>query len=121
MSQGGPWCEPLEALTRTWREEGEAFKQIREMAAGDDPCYSHAIFQKVFCTDIAKLLDLGLEEVWRSRAAPVPLSMDLSSLRPWGADEAKGGPDEGQIWPLEKWAALFLASYGHTAAPSTNA
>ncbi|KAF8066301.1 SAE2 [Scenedesmus sp. PABB004] len=99
--------------------EAASFFQLGE---GEEPlAYAVRVFERLYCTDIQKVLTM--EELWKARAPPTPLA--LASLLPdpgaavapaagpappgAGVHRALGLRDQG-VWAPRDAAAVFLAS-----------
>jgi len=91
------------------RREAEALKEIKG-ALGTEG-FAEKVFEKVFNEDIRRLL--GMEDMWKSRKAPVPLSW-----RDWDAEGGRPAPaDDQRIWELRENIAVFKDRY-HTPDPA---
>ncbi|KAI1491951.1 SUMO-activating enzyme subunit uba-2 [Biscogniauxia mediterranea] len=87
------------------RKESEALRQIRESVGTDK--FPQMLFDKVFHTDISRLL--SMEEMWKSRKPPEPLKYETVMAQ---ASEAIASKDaiikDGQsVWSLEQNLVVF--------------
>ncbi|KAI0594259.1 SUMO-activating enzyme subunit uba-2 [Biscogniauxia sp. FL1348] len=87
------------------RKESEALRQIRESVGTDK--FPQMLFDKVFYTDISRLL--SMEEMWKSRKPPEPLKYETVMAQ---ASEAIASKDaiikDGQsVWSLEQNLVVF--------------
>lgn len=88
----------MEALAR----ESEELKNIKSSAGSPD--YAKKVFEKVFNTDIYRLL--SMDSMWKNRTKPTPLSYDtleesLKENMECEEQEAQGLPDQ-KVWSLEE-------------------
>ena len=88
------------------KKEAEALKAIKE--AMGTPSFAEKVFEKVFNTDIHRLL--SMQDMWKTRKPPVPLSYTDYSL-PSNSEIAKLAVDDQKIWDLAANIAVFKHSY----------
>jgi ubiquitin-like 1-activating enzyme E1 B len=84
------------------QKEAQALKKIRETMGTDD--FAKKVFDKVFTDDIERLR--GMEDMWKSRTAPVPLiyaqlSQDASTV------DAEISSNDQNVWSLVENFAMF--------------
>ncbi|KAG1456510.1 hypothetical protein G6F56_006814 [Rhizopus delemar] len=99
-------AKELEALAR----ESEELKNIKSSAGSPD--YAKKVFEKVFNTDIYRLL--SMDSMWKNRTKPTPLSYDtleesLKENMECEEQEAQGLPDQ-KVWSLEENFLAFKQS-----------
>jgi ubiquitin-like 1-activating enzyme E1 B len=87
-------------------EEAQALKKIRNSVGTSD--FPRLIFEKVFTQDIERLR--SMEDMWKSRKAPAPLSFEDLSL---AAKEMDGSvAQNGQkTWSIAENFAVFVDRY----------
>ncbi|KAI9249534.1 hypothetical protein BY458DRAFT_525497 [Sporodiniella umbellata] len=99
-------AKELEALAR----EAEELKDIK--ASAGSPDYAKKVFDKVFNTDICRLL--SMESMWKTRAKPTPLTFDdlektLCEKQNVTETEIQGLPDQ-KVWDLTENFLAFKQS-----------
>ncbi|KAI1496173.1 SUMO-activating enzyme subunit uba-2 [Biscogniauxia marginata] len=87
------------------KKESEALRKIRESVGTDK--FAQMLFDKVFDTDISRLL--SMEDMWKSRKPPEPLKYETAMAR---ASETIASKDavieDGQkVWSLEENLVVF--------------
>ncbi|RUS20081.1 hypothetical protein BC937DRAFT_86396 [Endogone sp. FLAS-F59071] len=99
-------AKEIEAL----KQETEELKAIKAAAGTED--YSRKVFEKVFTTDITRLL--SMEDVWNTRKPPIPLQFDeLHSMMDVQASEGHGqvaGLKDQQLWTVKENFDVFQDS-----------
>lgn len=88
------------------KKEAEALKAIKE--AMGTPSFASKVFEKVFNTDIHRLL--SMQDMWKTRKPPVPLSYTDYSF-PSDSEIAKLAADDQKVWDLAANIAVFKHSY----------
>jgi len=88
------------------KKEAEALKAIKE--AMGTPDFASKVFEKVFNTDIHRLL--SMQDMWKSRKPPVPLSYTDYPLPSTGAEIAQLAADDQKVWDLAANIAVFKHS-----------
>ena len=98
-------AEELEALSR----ETEELKQIKA-AMGTD-AYARKVFDKVFTSDIERLL--SMESMWEHREKPTALF--FNDIEKEVADESKNVNESGlrdqRVWSLKECLDMFKDRY----------
>ena len=85
------------------RREAEALKEIKGALGTEE--FAEKVFEKVFNEDIRRLV--GMEDMWKSRKPPVPLSW-----RDWNAEGGRAAAaDDQRIWELRDSIAVFKDRY----------
>ncbi|KAI1632442.1 SUMO-activating enzyme subunit uba-2 [Biscogniauxia mediterranea] len=87
------------------RKESEALRQIRESVGTDK--FPQMLFDKVFHTDISRLL--SMEEMWKSRKPPEPLKYETVMAQASDAIASKDAiiKDGQSVWSLEQNLVVF--------------
>src|SRR5271170_7307671 len=94
------------------KKEAEALKAIKE--AMGTPDFAAKVFEKVFYTDIHRLI--SMQDMWKSRKQPTPLSY-IDYPLPSDADIAKLAADDQKVWDLAANIAVFKHSYPPSPQP----
>ena len=84
------------------KKEAEALKAIK--AAMGTPEFASVVFEKVFNTDIQRLLSMS--DMWKSRTPPTPLKFEDYTL-PIDEQIAKTAMDDQRVWDLHANIAVF--------------
>ena len=87
------------------RREAQALKRIRESMGSDS--FAKEVFEKVFKEDIERLR--GMEDMWKTRKPPQPLSYDALQQEATIIDTAISALDQ-QVWRLIENFAVFKDS-----------
>jgi ubiquitin-like 1-activating enzyme E1 B len=87
------------------RREAQALKRIRESMGSDS--FVKEVFEKVFKEDIERLR--GMEDMWKTRKPPQPLSYDALQQEATIIDTAISTLDQ-QVWRLIENFAVFKDS-----------
>lgn len=95
--------DDLEEIKKLKEEERE-LKVLRENSDKKD--YAEKIFEKVYSTDIKRLL--MNEETWKNRDKPSPL--DLKQLNKPGTAIPQGLDKTHKLWTLEQAVSVFLTN-----------
>ncbi|KAI8981889.1 hypothetical protein BDF20DRAFT_817446 [Mycotypha africana] len=103
-------AQELAALKR----ETEELKCIKE-AAGS-PLYTKKIFDKVFKTDIERLL--SMESMWKNRKKPTPLNYEslVETMEDNSTNEASSGLADQRVWTLKENFEMYKNSATRLAA-----
>jgi ubiquitin-like 1-activating enzyme E1 B len=88
------------------KKEAEALKAVKE--AMGTPDFASKVFEKVFNTDIHRLL--SMHDMWKSRKPPTPLSYTDYPPPPDG-EIATLVADDQKVWDLADNIAVFKYSY----------
>lgn len=84
------------------RREANALNEIRNSMGHED--FSRKVFEKVFKTDIERLL--GIEWMWKERQAPELLNFDM--LEEESTSVSPGvSIDDQRVWTLAENFAVF--------------
>ncbi|WEW56879.1 E1 ubiquitin-activating protein uba2 [Emydomyces testavorans] len=94
-------AEEIEKL----RQEAQALKEIRNSMGSSD--FSKKVFDKVFAQDIVRLR--GMEDMWKNRKAPEPLSYDSLENEATLVDSLISTHDQ-KTWTLVENFAVFKDS-----------
>ncbi|KAF7727004.1 E1 ubiquitin-activating protein uba2 [Apophysomyces ossiformis] len=109
-------AKELEALAR----ETEELKKIKAAAGTDE--YARMVFEKVFVSDINRLLEM--KDMWKNRSPPTPLDYDsieieaeieLSNREEVGVSSSSGLTDQN-VWPLWQSFDVFRDSLSRLSA-----
>src|SRR5947207_10828992 len=82
--------------------EAEALKEIKQSIGTKD--FANKVFEKVFNTDIQRLLSMS--DMWKSRTPPKPLEYAAFTLPDEEASAALAKDDQ-PIWDLQTNVAVF--------------
>lgn len=87
------------------KKESEALKKIRESVGSDE--FPELVFNKVFKQDIERLR--SMEDMWKSRKAPLPLDYKTVISQAEEAFAAKEAilQDGQKVWTLEESLVVF--------------
>jgi ubiquitin-like 1-activating enzyme E1 B len=88
------------------KKEADALKAIK--AAIGTPEFASVVFEKVFNTDIQRLLSMS--DMWKSRTPPTPLKYGAYSI-PSNEQIAKTAMDDQRVWDLPANIAVFKLRY----------
>ncbi|CAO0799477.1 unnamed protein product [Mucor circinelloides] len=101
-------AQELAALSRETAE----LKQIKEAAGSAD--YAKKVFDKVYNTDINRLL--SMESMWAKRAKPTPLDYDTLERESAAAETSTVGLADQKVWTLKENFEMFKDSVVRLAA-----
>ncbi|EEP79793.1 hypothetical protein UREG_04639 [Uncinocarpus reesii 1704] len=87
------------------RQEAQALKEIRNSTGSSD--FAKKVFDKVFTQDIVRLC--GMEDMWKSRKIPEPLSYDSLENEASSVDSFISKEDQ-KTWTLVENFAVFKDS-----------
>ncbi|KAL9554989.1 hypothetical protein MBANPS3_002557 [Mucor bainieri] len=95
-------AQELAALSRETAE----LKQIKEAVGSAD--YAKKVFNKVYNTDINRLL--SMESMWAKRAKPTPLDYDTLEKESAAAETTAVGLPDQKVWTLKENFEMFKDS-----------
>ncbi|KAF1796754.1 hypothetical protein V8B55DRAFT_1451843 [Mucor lusitanicus] len=95
-------AQELAALSRETAE----LKQIKEAVGSAD--YAKKVFDKVYNTDINRLL--SMESMWANRAKPTPLDYDTLESESAAAETSAVGLPDQKVWTLKENFEMFKDS-----------
>ncbi|GAN09446.1 ubiquitin-activating enzyme-like protein [Mucor ambiguus] len=95
-------AQELAALSRETAE----LKQIKEAVGSAD--YAKKVFDKVYSTDINRLL--SMESMWAKRAKPTPLDYDNLERESAAAETSVVGLPDQKVWTLKENFEMFKNS-----------
>ncbi|KAK4509131.1 uncharacterized protein ATC70_007481 [Mucor velutinosus] len=101
-------AQELAALSRETAE----LKQIKEAVGSAD--YAKKVFDKVYNTDINRLL--SMESMWAKRAKPTPLDYDTLESESAAAETSAVGLADQKVWTLKENFEMFKDSVVRLAA-----
>lgn len=91
-------------LKETWILEQSSFASLKLLKTDPESFY-RVLSKKLFIEDIEKIK--GIEELWKGRQAPNPLSEDEFNLKDQFDSETA---NDHEIWELKDWISLFKSS-----------
>jgi ubiquitin-like 1-activating enzyme E1 B len=86
--------------------EADALKEIKQAIGTKD--FANKVFEKVFNTDIQRLLSMS--DMWKSRTPPIPLKYS-DFILPSNERMEEIAKDDQKVWDLQENIAVFKHRY----------